>query len=260
MEPSAKRARRELQAHDHDSMVENYCGSHPGSHPFLDPYALILIHLPESFLDPEYGVQPWLEQQNLPHQGGYVAYNSPAEATSAVQLHTATNLVHPSPNSREDATTAQDNGEVDGKPTAVTEEDDGRLAALGAAPDVVSSSGFSLKRRSGESQLEPAPHELEGGNNQRSQHALMVWYQRLAELVEFKQAYGNTNVRQKYEPNPPLGIWVNKQRCTRTTLTTENIAALETVGFDWGKRKGKHAWNEKLNELIAYKTEHGDCK
>mmetsp|Transcript_24229 Transcript_24229/g.40137 ORF Transcript_24229/g.40137 Transcript_24229/m.40137 type:complete len:282 (+) Transcript_24229:70-915(+) len=135
-------------------------------------------------------------------------------------------------------------------------------------PSEVSSSAFLPETRGDERaasesqlevQLEPTQRELEACNNLRARDALTVWYQRLSELVDFKKANGHIHVPQKYEANPPLGIWVNKQRCTRTALTPEKIAALETVGFDWGKRKGQHAWNEKFNELIAYKAEHGDC-
>ena len=67
---------------------------------------------------------------------------------------------------------------------------------------------------------------------------------------------------------PELGIWVNKQRMEkkaydegkRNSMTAEKIEALNDLGFTWAKRKGQAAWNEKFQELVLYKDEHGDCK
>ena len=39
-----------------------------------------------------------------------------------------------------------------------------------------------------------------------------AWYDRLSELMEYKQIFGDCNVPQKYPENARLGIWVNKQR------------------------------------------------
>ena len=43
-------------------------------------------------------------------------------------------------------------------------------------------------------------------------------------------------------------------------MTAEKIEALNDLGFTWAKRKGQAAWNEKFQELVLYKDEHGDCK
>lgn len=67
---------------------------------------------------------------------------------------------------------------------------------------------------------------------------------------------------------PELGIWVNKQRMEkkafdegkRNSMSEQKIGALNALGFVWAKRKGQAAWNEKYEELIQYKKEHGDCK
>jgi len=276
-EPTVKRARHAFSEHDYDS----YHGSNEGNHPFLDP----LPNEPAGFLDPECVVhQPWLHQPNLQHQRGDEAFpqslqfrlgdSFPTGATSADRPPITTNPAHTHTGLTSDVATEDDEedrklaattdgDEADSKPAAA-KEDDGKPAALGAALDAVASVAVSFETRGGERtgespQLEPGIIELEACNNERARDALSVWYQRLSELVDFKKANGHIHVPQKYEANPPLGIWVNKQRCTRTALTPEKIAALETVGFDWGKRKGQHAWNEKFNELIAYKAEHGDC-
>jgi Helicase associated domain len=76
------------------------------------------------------------------------------------------------------------------------------------------------------------------------------------------------NVPQKYEENRELGIWVNKQRMEKkafeenkkTSMTERKIQVLERIGFEWAKRKGQAAWDEKFQELLEYKRIHGNCE
>ena len=146
-----------------------------------------------------------------------------------------------------------DDEDEDMKPTAV------RVAAAPAVP-VSSATRTTGGECTSELKLYPSDRELDFLPNPRAKEALKVWYRRIRELVEFKNKHGHSNVRQKYTPNPQLGIWVNKQRCTRASLTREKFAALESVGFDWGKKKGEHAWKTQFNELVEYKRVHRDCK
>jgi hypothetical protein len=46
----------------------------------------------------------------------------------------------------------------------------------------------------------------------------------------------------------------------KSSMTPQKIAALRSIGFQWAKRKGQTAWNDKYNQLKIYKAEHGDCK
>ena len=153
--------------------------------------------------------------------------------------------------------------------TASTDEetpdnDNDDLSPASNRIDQKSESTSATKTTGGESTSElkllPSPKELEFLPNPRAREALYVWYQRLRELVAFKNEHGHSNVRQKYPPNPQLGIWVNKQRCTRSTLSRYKLEALEAVGFDWGTKKGEHAWQSKYDDLIKYKKIHHDCK
>jgi len=48
-------------------------------------------------------------------------------------------------------------------------------------------------------------------------------------------------------------------RGARTSMTRERMALLESIGFQWAKRKGFHAWMDKFNELREYKGHHGNC-
>jgi hypothetical protein len=45
----------------------------------------------------------------------------------------------------------------------------------------------------------------------------------------------------------------------KSSMTNEKISALNSIGFQWAKRKGQAAWDEKFQELVQYKAEHGDC-
>lgn len=106
----------------------------------------------------------------------------------------------------------------------------------------------------------PSQRELDACPNNRLKDALQVWYLRLRELSEFKERHGHCNVPQKYEPHQPLGIWVNKQRSKRSSLCQDKVQALDSIGFDWGTRRGDQVWKNKFNELVEYKRRHGDCK
>jgi hypothetical protein len=106
----------------------------------------------------------------------------------------------------------------------------------------------------------PSQSELDQCPNNRLKEALRVWYLRLRELYEFKEQNGHCNVPQKYEPHQSLGIWVNKQRSKRSSLSQQKVQALDSIGFDWGTRRGDQVWRSKFNELVEYKRRHGDCK
>eukprot|EP00804_Cyclotella_cryptica_P011990 CCRYP_004468-RA/>CCRYP_004468-RA protein AED:0.11 eAED:0.11 QI:403/0.75/0.8/1/0.5/0.4/5/185/622 len=92
------------------------------------------------------------------------------------------------------------------------------------------------------------------------------WEKRFAELLEFRAKFGHCEVPQNYKDNTSLGIWVNKQRMEQknrmegknSSLNDLRMQRLESVGFRWAKRKGQVSWNEKFEELKAYKKKHGN--
>lgn len=68
------------------------------------------------------------------------------------------------------------------------------------------------------------------------------WFDRLHQLIEYKEKYGDTLVPKRYEKNPSLGNWVNKQRQqyrkfwakeTPCSLNAEKVAMLNEIGFCW---------------------------
>ena len=64
-----------------------------------------------------------------------------------------------------------------------------------------------------------------------------------------------------------LGIWVNKQRMEkkfmdegkRSSMTRYKLQVLEEIGFTWARRKGQPSWDNRYQELLAYRRDHGDC-
>ncbi|KAL7558413.1 hypothetical protein ACA910_003274 [Epithemia clementina (nom. ined.)] len=75
------------------------------------------------------------------------------------------------------------------------------------------------------------------------------WMERVLELQRFVQRHGHARVPKRYQDNPALGNWVNKQRVeyrkylsnrggassssSSSTLTAERIALLNQLGFCW---------------------------
>lgn len=131
------------------------------------------------------------------------------------------------------------------------------------APVLLTQSG----KPASQARFGPTPRELAQATTPRGQAALKVWYDRLNDLVDYKQRHGNCLVPQKCTTNPSLGIWVNKQRMEKKALDDENkssmtadkVQALDQVGFVWGKRKGQASWDEKYQELEEYCAYAGNC-
>lgn len=69
-----------------------------------------------------------------------------------------------------------------------------------------------------------------------------VWFIRYQQLVKHKSNFGHTRVPKRYEANPSLGNWVNKQRQQYQnyqlgkkpcSLTEQRIQLLNQLGFCW---------------------------
>ena len=91
----------------------------------------------------------------------------------------------------------------------------------------------------------------------------IAWNHRLAELLAFQQVNGHSNVPRR---SGPLGQWVMTQRRQykmfqkgeRTQLSEERRAALDSIGFVWVvDKKSIRGWDDRFQELVDYKEEHG---
>jgi len=86
-----------------------------------------------------------------------------------------------------------------------------------------------------------------------------AWEQKFQELLAYRQEHSNCNVPQAYKPNPTLGIWVRTLRRTHKAgkLASDHKERLESISFDWNLFDSY--WEQKFQELIAYRQEHGNC-
>jgi len=77
------------------------------------------------------------------------------------------------------------------------------------------------------------------------------------ELYAFKAQNGHCNVSQSDAGNKSLSHWVNNQRFLykKNTLSSDRTEQLNSIGFIWDKRD--HAWNEKFDQLCAFKAQNG---
>ena len=84
-------------------------------------------------------------------------------------------------------------------------------------------------------------------------------------LVEYEAEHGNCLVPTVYLKNQALGTWVANQRAQyrlrregkHSFLTEERIKLLNEVGFEWSHQG--NSWNDRYNQLVEYKNEHGNC-
>lgn len=88
------------------------------------------------------------------------------------------------------------------------------------------------------------------------------WERMFKELLEFKSQHGHVNVSQKSREYPKLAAWVAKQRFdmkkNRPILATR-AHRLDELGFTWAFSPPA-SWEQRFDELLAYKAEHGDCR
>ena len=103
-------------------------------------------------------------------------------------------------------------------------------------------------------------------------------------LVEFKQEFGHTNVKQTYEANASLGAWVARQRLLvrqwdgekkrhppssrKSCLMNQRIQRLRSLDFEFYVGKGTLSasssknskdWELAFRKLLEYKATKGDC-
>mmetsp|Transcript_31560 Transcript_31560/g.92526 ORF Transcript_31560/g.92526 Transcript_31560/m.92526 type:complete len:625 (+) Transcript_31560:289-2163(+) len=99
------------------------------------------------------------------------------------------------------------------------------------------------------------------------------WEQKYEELCDFQEKHGHCNVPSTFKENQPLSIWVKRQREAhykrfkhgkKVGMSDERITALTSIGFDFSDYtpvpRGKQVnWDERIQQLQAYKDTHGDC-
>ena len=86
-----------------------------------------------------------------------------------------------------------------------------------------------------------------------------LWEQAINRLQAYKSEHGHVLVPVDYETSEgfKLGVWVNKKRVAKSKgkLGDEQIKRLDDLGFVWNVFE--HSWEQGINRLQAYKSEHG---
>lgn len=94
---------------------------------------------------------------------------------------------------------------------------------------------------------------------ERISERLQPWEVMFEQLKAYTAKHGNCNVPKRDKENMQLSMWVVTQRRRRAknSLSTENIAKLDSIGFDWNPFD--NAWNQMFEKLKAYSEKHGNC-
>ena len=107
------------------------------------------------------------------------------------------------------------------------------------------------------------------GNKRKRRAPIQSFDERFNDLMSFKAKYGgHCDVPQNGE-NASLGKWCsrlrgfykemqNKQKLN-TKLADEQIQRLNDAGFKWSLRKANSGFDDRFNDLIAYKATYGHC-
>jgi superfamily II DNA or RNA helicase len=84
------------------------------------------------------------------------------------------------------------------------------------------------------------------------------WRTRFADLLRYKEVYGNCDVPVKGKQNKELGNWVSQQRQNydRGSLHSTRVKLLEEAGFSW---RSTQKWNVRYSALLLFKSRTGNC-
>eukprot|EP00977_Amphora_coffeiformis_P027929 scaffold34665_cov158-Amphora_coffeaeformis.AAC.1 len=123
-------------------------------------------------------------------------------------------------------------------------------------------SSLTKKRSRKDLQGDRDDDEDEGGPRFRPYQSGQ-WYEKFADLCEYKAQNGHCLVPHACSENLPLARWVKRQRYQyklmrdgkASTMTLARAQSLEGIGFCWDSQAA--AWNERLNELACFGQEFG---
>ena len=110
-------------------------------------------------------------------------------------------------------------------------------------------------RRSRGSQTSPSVSD-EGRCGRKGKNAEQ-WNARFKELLTYKSEHGDCDVPTR---RGQLGKWMGHQRSAywAGSLAQDRIDQLSSIGFKWSIDPSDQ-WNERFEELLNYRLEHGDC-
>ena len=108
----------------------------------------------------------------------------------------------------------------------------------------------------------------------RSTPMRVSWEDRMDQLREYKEKHGDLLIPIRYSENKSLGKFVHNTReqyklfhkktpegyKKKCSLTAERVKQLDDIGFVWSTERTKRQnddWENRLDELKAYKEKHG---
>ena len=87
---------------------------------------------------------------------------------------------------------------------------------------------------------------------------VLPWENYYKRLLIFRQQYGHCNVPGNYQ-DKKLAQWVMRQRKISDSVPQERKKLLNDIGFVWRLRKKWPSWEERFEELLLFKAQHGHC-
>ena len=79
-----------------------------------------------------------------------------------------------------------------------------------------------------------------------------------ARLEAYNAEHGNCDVLKKDKADPLLGGWVAAVRRSKRSLSSEQVAQLDTIGFLWTtNRSCGSTWMRSFRALRDFNEEHG---
>src|SRR5436190_15721270 len=80
-----------------------------------------------------------------------------------------------------------------------------------------------------------------------------------SDLNEFRIKHGHSAVPRRWPKSPRLGVWIKRQRQRRKQgrMPKDRIAALDRLGFIWGRFDA--AWDEMFQTIKEFKKRYEHC-
>ena len=127
-------------------------------------------------------------------------------------------------------------------------------------------------RHNGASSFSSAPplhnsSNADGNNSSGANKPYSSWNKWMELLAEYRDGHGNVDVPLKYEANPSLGTFVNRQRTEHrklqsgkpSSMTPERVEDLNRLGFTWAIRESHTSWEERFVELKEFRDQNSHC-
>ncbi|HZL77450.1 MAG TPA: Helicase associated domain protein [Candidatus Limnocylindrales bacterium] len=89
----------------------------------------------------------------------------------------------------------------------------------------------------------------------------LKWQEMYEQLKTYHAGRGDADVPSKWKENPKLANWVFAQResCKDGLMPPNRRNLLDKLGFSW-KQFERGSWEDRLQEVAAFKAKHGHCE